>query len=66
MVEGLTVIDDKDQRFQAAQEWARNRKKKPEPGSPCERCKREACPPICYPRRDFFKKRRGEEGGEGG
>ena len=32
------------------------RTKYAEPGCPCERCKRDSCPPICFPRLDWQKR----------
>ena len=26
-----------------------------EPGSPCVRCRRDYCPLVCFPRRDWLK-----------
>ncbi len=39
------------------------RRRHAERGSPCEICKRDSCPLLCFPRRDYLKRKGG--GGDG-
>lgn len=46
-------------RLRHGQELRRMRREHTIPGSPCERCRRDYCPQVCFPRQDW-NKRHGE------
>ena len=46
-----------DRRREGAMEWARLRQRYAKEGSPCQSCRLDACPPICYRRREWNRKR---------
>lgn len=45
-------------RRESRQELAEVRQRYARAGSPCGLCRRDACPPVCYPRKDWNEKRR--------
>ena len=59
---GLRTGDGMMERLDNSDAWGRKmaqrRQNKADPGSPCERCNREACPNICFPKHDFELHRR--------
>ena len=45
-------------RHKQAQSLAYARQHRIDPGSPCERCKADACPAFCKPKHDFERGRK--------
>ena len=59
MTNTRTTIDrvTTDNRDEWGRKLAQLRQGKTDPGSPCMRCKRDRCPPVCYPKHDFERRR---------
>lgn len=47
-----------EERRRASMGAYRKRKAAARPGSPCERCNRGECPPVCFPLRDWDRRNR--------
>lgn len=50
------MSDGYEDKLRQGRELRAMRSRHAEPGSPCERCKRDACPAVCFPRRDWNKR----------
>ena len=46
-----------EDKLRQGQELRRMRSSHAEAGSPCQRCKRDFCPKLCFPRRDWLRRR---------
>lgn len=55
------MSDTYEDRLRRGRERREMRRRFPPPGSPCERCKRESCPELCFPRLDYNKRHGGKE-----
>ena len=51
------MSDGYEDKLRQGRELRAMRSQHAEPGSPCERCKRDYCPVVCFPRRDWLKSR---------
>ena len=53
------MADGYEDMLRQGRELREMRRRHAHPESPCARCKRDACPKVCFPRVDYDKRRRG-------
>lgn len=56
------MSDGYEDKLRHGRELRSMRSRHAEAGSPCERCRRDYCPIVCFPRRDWLKRRGTETG----
>lgn len=55
------MADGYEDRLRQGRELRQLRRQRAHPDSPCARCSRDFCPSVCFPRRDWEKRKGGRQ-----